>query len=165
MIKNSHCSYCGHAFSMTAWPRHCLNCSNTTWRNPLPVGVLLVPIDSGLLLIRRGIEPNKGEVALPGGYLDCDETWQQGCARELREETQIEIDPDTITLANVISSPSNSLLIFGITPPQSMELVKSFVPNEEVTEMMVLNTPIDLAFASHTKMMQWFFDARQNPSS
>lgn len=40
-----------------------------------------------VLLIRRGIEPHKGQWALPGGFLRMDETAEEGARRELKEET------------------------------------------------------------------------------
>lgn len=42
-----------------------------------------------LLLIERGIEPYKGSWALPGGFLNMDETVEEGAKRELQEETNI----------------------------------------------------------------------------
>lgn len=42
-----------------------------------------------ILLIERGIEPFKGTWALPGGFLNMDETVEEGANRELREETNI----------------------------------------------------------------------------
>lgn len=43
------------------------------YSNPKPVAVALVPVDTDqgrrLLGVRRAIEPNKGRVALPGGFL------------------------------------------------------------------------------------------------
>ncbi len=42
-----------------------------------------------ILLIERGIEPFKGTWALPGGFLNLDETVEEGAIRELREETNI----------------------------------------------------------------------------
>lgn len=46
--------------------------------------------DLNILLIERGIEPFKGYWALPGGFLELDETAEQCAKRELREETNIE---------------------------------------------------------------------------
>lgn len=43
-----------------------------------------------ILLIKRGIEPYKGKWALPGGFLNPDESAEAGALRELKEETGIE---------------------------------------------------------------------------
>lgn len=43
-----------------------------------------------VLLIERGNEPYKGCWAFPGGFLNPDETVEQGALRELREETELE---------------------------------------------------------------------------
>lgn len=43
----------------------------------------------GLLLIERGGEPYRGCWALPGGFLQMDETVEEGAARELLEETGV----------------------------------------------------------------------------
>lgn len=42
-----------------------------------------------LLLIQRGIEPHKGSWALPGGFMNINETAEQGALRELHEETGV----------------------------------------------------------------------------
>lgn len=89
-VMNSHCSYCGTGFQSQEWPRKCPNCQNLTFRNPIPVSVGLIPIQHpdlskiGLLLVRRKIPPFAGELALPGGFVDWGESWQEGLSRELR---------------------------------------------------------------------------------
>ena len=45
--------------------------------------------DLHLLLIERGIEPFKGDWALPGGFIKMDETAEEGARRELFEETNV----------------------------------------------------------------------------
>ncbi len=42
-----------------------------------------------VLLIERGIEPYKGRWAFPGGFLNMDETAEEGARRELKEETNL----------------------------------------------------------------------------
>ena len=47
--------------------------------------------DSRALLIRRGTEPLLGEWSIPGGTLELGETLEEGVARELLEETGLEV--------------------------------------------------------------------------
>ncbi len=75
MQKNAHCSYCGHAFAPDQpWPRTCAACGNMTYRNLMPVAVVLLPVDDGVLAIRRGIEPARGQFVMPGGFMDFGES-------------------------------------------------------------------------------------------
>ena len=56
------------------------------------VGVGGVIIENGrALLIRRGSEPLRGEWSIPGGTLELGESLQEGVARELREETGLDV--------------------------------------------------------------------------
>jgi 8-oxo-dGTP diphosphatase len=44
-----------------------------------------------LLLVRRGGPPFRGRWALPGGFCDVGETTRECCAREVEEETGVEV--------------------------------------------------------------------------
>ena len=56
------------------------------------VGVGGVVIENGrALLIRRGNEPLIGQWSIPGGTLELGETLMEGTARELTEETGLEV--------------------------------------------------------------------------
>lgn len=69
---------------------YCGQCSWILYENPLPVASAICYNDLGqLLVIQRGIEPNKGKWSLPGGFIEQCETPEQGCLRELYEETGI----------------------------------------------------------------------------
>ncbi len=59
---------------------------------PVFVTVDAVVVHSGhILLIERGHFPGRGLFALPGGFLDQEETLFDACLRELREETNIDL--------------------------------------------------------------------------
>lgn len=45
-----------------------------------------------VLLIERGADPYKGRWAFPGGFLNMDEKADDGAARELKEETGLDVD-------------------------------------------------------------------------
>ena len=156
--RNSFCSYCGAEFKTeTPFPRTCGTCKNVTYVNPIPVAVALLPVGKGLLMIRRNIPPKEGMLALPGGYINTGEAWQVACARELFEETGITITADEIRLFDVYSAPDGTVLIFGIANPIAPESLSALVENDEVSEMVVLNEPAELAFPLHTKVADRFF--------
>ena len=43
-----------------------------------------------VLLVQRGFEPYKGRWAFPGGFMNMDESAEEGALRELQEETGLE---------------------------------------------------------------------------
>lgn len=101
LSKDSFCSFCGVAYPKDArHPKTCAGCNITVWSNPVPVALVLQPVSvdgrSGVLVIRRGIEPKKGTLAVVGGFLEAHEDVEHGGAREMREETGVEIEPSTL---------------------------------------------------------------------
>ncbi len=144
------------------WPRSCANCHNTSYVNPLPVAVLLLPVVTegitGLLTIRRAIQPKLGELALPGGFMDMRETWQQACARELHEEAEIEVDPGLITLFTVHTALEGMILVFGLAPAIAVVDLPPFRPTPEVSERVILTHALELAFPLHTLATRQFFN-------
>ncbi len=56
----------------------------------------LVITSGHMLLVERGKRPGKGKLAIPGGYLNANETIDRATLRELREETRIDVSDTRI---------------------------------------------------------------------
>ena len=71
----------------------CLDCDFSFYLNTgVAVAAFLRNADGEILLIRRAREPGKGLWAPPGGFVDAGETAEGAVAREVREETGLEIE-------------------------------------------------------------------------
>lgn len=72
--------------------KHCSNCGFTYYQNPSSATAAFILNSKGELLVaRRGKEPAKGTLDLPGGFVDNDESGEQGIIREIKEETGLDI--------------------------------------------------------------------------
>ena len=129
--------------------------------NTPTVVVALVPIRQGLLVIRRALPgPGQGAIALPGGYQMLGETWQAAGAREVLEETGVALDPDSLRLLTVVTTPDTKQnLLFCESPPVRHD--GPFVHDGEVSEVSVASGPVDTAFPLHTAMVADFFRDRR----
>ena len=167
-VRDTFCSYCGTAYaSPLAYPRTCAHCKTTVWANPVPVSVVLVPVQdagrTGLLVVRRAIEPAAGKLALVGGFLEAHETWQQGGAREVREETGLVIDPaPLVPLWFASSTPRHDrVLLFSIAPPVDATTLPPYVRDAETSERGLVFGPDGLdevfAFSLHVEAARRFF--------
>ena len=162
----AHCGFCGTEFSpdQPVFARVCSSCERTSYRNPLPVAVTLVPVklehseNLGLLVIRRSIPPHEGQLALPGGFISYGESWQAGAVREVWEETGLQLEADSIRLTEVLSAPDSTILIFGIAPVQAANVLEGLTISSETSEITILETFAPLAFPLHTQVAEEFFN-------
>ncbi|CAN5444351.1 hypothetical protein BH20CHL7_BH20CHL7_06740 [soil metagenome] len=75
----------------------CGTCGHIAYVNPRLVVTALPITDAGeVVLLRRGIEPGRGQWAQPGGFLEVDETVNQAAIRETWEETRLLVEPGEI---------------------------------------------------------------------
>ena len=169
LVRDTFCSFCGSKYTEMTYPRACPGCKTQIWANPIPVCVALVPVlearGTGLLVIRRAIPP-VGKLALVGGFLEEHESWQVGMAREVREETSVEIDPDKLTCMDFASSSPkpNRVLLFAVAAPVDGASLPKFSPDAETAERGVIFGPggldEELAFSLHADAARRFFAER-----
>jgi len=172
-VRDTFCSYCGTAYATPlAYPRTCPSaaCAVEVWANPIPVAVALVPIEragsTGLLVIRRAIEPRRGLLALVGGFAEEHETWQAATAREVREEAGVPIDAGRLEpfwFCSTEPRPSR-VLLFSTAPPLDGGSLPPLPPNHEVSERGAVFGPEGLgdvfAFPLHVRAAERWFSAR-----
>lgn len=72
--------------------KHCSKCGFTYYQNPSSATAAFILNSKGeLLVVRRGKEPAKDTLDLPGGFVDNNESGEQGIIREIKEETGLDI--------------------------------------------------------------------------
>lgn len=124
------CSRCGSALVFGALPGEdrerlaCAACGHVAYVNPRLVVTTLPITDAGeIVLIRRGIEPGMGLWAQPGGFLEVDETVNQGAIRETMEETGLLVAPGEIVglytrlEASVVTIVFEATIVGGTAAP------------------------------------------------
>lgn len=93
--KFRYCPACGssHFAENNVKSKHCADCGFTYYANPSSATAAFILRPDGCLLVaRRAKEPALGTLDLPGGFVDMDETVEQGMAREILEETGLSVD-------------------------------------------------------------------------
>ena len=142
------CYACGTRHNTpTKWPFVCDLCHTAHYCSPKPVVACIVPAWSateaskkGIVVIRRGIEPRKGELAFPGGYIDFKEDWRVAAAREFHEELGVSLDPHHFHLrGDPVTTPSNFLVLFAQYSGEVLNEADFRPSPTEVQEVLVLD--------------------------
>ena len=75
----------------------CPSCGHIQYINPTPAaGVCLIENDR-ILLVQRAVEPKKGMWQIPAGFLEVDEDVEACAVREIKEETNLDIQIEGTT--------------------------------------------------------------------
>ena len=93
MVKFKHCPQCGECRLEIRDPKSvkCISCGFVYYHNPGAVAIGIVRHDEKIILTKRASEPGKGLLALPGGFVDYEESLEEALGRELREELNIAV--------------------------------------------------------------------------
>ena len=150
-----YCTQCGHK-TIKKVPKNdnqtravCTKCTHIHYENPKVITGIIPVIDDEILLCKRAIEPQKNKWTIPSGFMENNETVEEGALREAQEEAGI--TPTITQLFTLYNLPhiGQIYLLYLATLPD-----KTHTPGAETIESkFVKHHEIpwpDIAFASVT---------------
>ena len=173
---HTHCHFCGKSLEEAIafdGGLKCSLCKNTNWVNPTPVAVLIAHCgyseyrdQHAVFAVRRGIEPFKGQLALPSGFIVSGESWQEAAVREANEEiglhcrvnSPLECPEHVLTE----STPDKKIVLIVGHVQGVFYIEDPFVPNREALERVILTPDVSeqLCFPIHRKALAMYWDER-----
>lgn len=129
-----------------------------------------VVVQSGhVLLVKRGDMPGKGLWALPGGFLNQEETMLDGAIRELKEETKIKVPvpvlKGSIKRSKTFDAPNRSARGRTITQAFFIDLGMGDLPKvkgsddaEKAKWIPIANLKQEMMFEDHFHIIDEFVD-------
>jgi ADP-ribose pyrophosphatase YjhB (NUDIX family) len=137
--------------------RHvCSECGTVHYQNPKIVTGCLPVWQDSVLLCRRAIEPRSGYWTVPAGFMELDETVQQGAIRETWEEARARVELlAPYSMFNLVHV--NQLYIIFRARLKDLD----FRPGPESTEVRLFTEREipwdDLAFQTVRYTLEFFF--------
>lgn len=149
-------------------PFQCVDCDFVYYFNPvIAVAGVVTDNEGQVLLLRRGRDPGRGKLGLPGGFVDPGESTEDALVREVKEETNLDVQrldyiksfPNTYTYRDVTYVVTDVFYACEVKSLDSLQLQASEIdghmfchPGEtELSEM---------AFESNRKAVEMFLRAR-----
>jgi len=121
------CPMCGSRKIVNVHNRKwlCENCGFVLYNNvAASVGVVIADRNGNVLFEKRAKEPRKGFLALPGGFVDPDESVEEAAVRECREETGVALSsvsylcsfPNTYEYKNIVYKTCDFFFTAALPP-------------------------------------------------
>jgi len=135
----THCPVCGsaHFTQNNIKSMRCADCQFVYYMNASAAVATFIVNEAGdLLVCKRGKEPQKGTLDLPGGFIDDNESAEEAVKRELAEELQA-----VVTKSTYLFSLPNLYEYSGLTIPTldmffacQLEDTNSLMPGDDVAD-------------------------------
>ncbi len=92
-----YCQSCGtRLIQRTGDVPVCPACGRVAYADPKFAAAAVIPLDDGIVLVRRAIDPGKGMWSFPSGYVNRGETPSRAVEREVEEECGLIVSADWV---------------------------------------------------------------------
>jgi ADP-ribose pyrophosphatase YjhB (NUDIX family) len=135
----------------------CSKCKLIHYENPKPTATLICICKNQLLLVKRAKAPAKGKWGLPGGFIEMNETPEEGGLRELLEETNLHgKSPQILGTCSHYNTMFGDILLIGmVVKVDNWENMRAGDDAEEARLFPIKKLP-DIAFICHRKIIEMY---------
>jgi len=147
LTQFKHCPSCGKPSVKDKDPKAmvCTSCGYVYYHNTAAAVAAVIEVEDKILLTVRAHEPKAGMYDCPGGFVDYNESAEEACRREIREELGVDIEvqgflgtfPNRYEYRSVIYHTTDIFLVCRFTdesavlrPNDELLSVKYFTPEE-----------------------------------
>lgn len=104
-----YCPHCGSQdfVYINNFKFNCNTCDFVLYHNIAAAVTIVFTHEDKVLFTVRNVDPDKGKLDLPGGFIDPGETAEEAACREIKEELGLDISPEV--LKYITTSPNNYL--------------------------------------------------------
>ncbi|CAM4096390.1 MULTISPECIES: NUDIX hydrolase [Flavobacterium] len=145
---------------------HCSTCNFTYYHNIAAAVAIVFTFEDKILFTVRNVDPDKGKLDLPGGFIDPNENAEAAACREIKEELGLDLQPKNLKYRT--TSPNN--YPYKNVPYRTIDIfyecnlesdVISVVAKDEIKELIwIKRSEIDLdsiGFVSIRKVIGEFY--------
>jgi ADP-ribose pyrophosphatase YjhB (NUDIX family) len=139
----------------------CTVCGYVFYIDPKLAAIAVIPLDGGIVMVRRAINPGYGLWVAPGGFVDAGETVEDALVREALEEVRLHVRP--VKLLGLHSyAQRRTVVVSYLTQYLGGELAAG---DEALEARIFARSDIpweEIAFSSTREALQRFL--KENPS-
>ncbi len=159
------CPFCSLALGLVAIGGRgrlaCSSCDFVHWDNPKPVTATVIPLESGIVLVKRRVEPFVDDWCLPGGFIEAAEHPAEAACREVLEETGLQVRVSRLLDAGAPGRGINVIILFYEAHPIGGNL-SAGDDASEVRSFRFEELPTNIAFDLHRRVIHSWFESIAN---
>ena len=110
---------------------HCFDCDFVLYHNIAAAVAVVFTFEDKILFTVRNVDPDKGKLDLPGGFIDPNENAEEAACREIQEELGLAIAPHHLTY--ITTSPNDYL--YKSVPYRTMDIFYECALDNEINHV------------------------------